>query len=179
MLKGFVRSKFFNLVMIYLGWILCIQQVVDGHPYRGILAVICVLAVHFLIAATRKSDLKMLLTMAALGTALDSFYIALGIIEYVGGYSSWIAPLWITALWALLSISIGHSLAWLKGHWFIEAAAGAIGAPLTYLAAVNVGAGHFTAPLWIALGTIGAAWFLILPLLFHLSTVYAHQGEKS
>lgn len=177
MLKGFFRSKLFNFILVYLGWILCLQQVIQGHPYRGAVAATLVICFHFLIATTRKSDLKLLLTMALMGTILDTCYIALGIIKYHGTYFPWMAPLWITILWGLLSLSIGHSLAWLKGHWLIEGSFGAVGAPLTYLAAVKAGAAQFTSPLWIALLTIGGAWFFVLPLLFKLSTFYARQGE--
>jgi hypothetical protein len=169
----------FNIALAYGGWVLSLHEVIHGRPYSAVLAVVPFILIHFATTQEKLPDLKLLLTMALLGTVLDSLYIALGLIHYNGGYSPYIAPLWVTALWALLSISINHSLSWLQDNLWMASLFGAIGAPISYLAAIKLGAGTLTAPPWLVLTAIGLAWSLLFPALFKLSAAFHPYGCDS
>jgi len=103
-----------------------------------------------------------------LGFALDALPVTLGWIRYSGseGLPSWMAPLWIAALWWSFVPLFPGALAWMRGRMPVAIGFGAIGAPLSYLGGERLGALEMTerlpALLWIAL-----VWGVLTPLLTH------------
>ena len=95
-----------NGAFFYAGWLVCMHQAPTEHPFLGPLFVAVIIAFHLLSTSLKRVDLILVVSLALLGTLIDSLYIAAGMITYEGGYSccSWLAPLWITSLFALYAI---------------------------------------------------------------------------
>ena len=88
------------------------------------------------------------------------------------GQESWLnqSPTtpWIAALWFLFATLPYHSLGWLRGHWKLAFALGAIGGPLSYLGGVRMGAVEVgPEPLWTWIG-LGVEYAVITPAMLAL-----------
>ncbi|MGZ3634017.1 MAG: DUF2878 domain-containing protein [Parachlamydiaceae bacterium] len=165
MLMSFIKW-FINAGLFYLGWLVCMYQATGSYPYLGPLVVLAILLNHFLILKGDRADLILCLTLGAIGTLIDTIYIAIGMLKFEGGYDQFplLAPLWMTSLWALYAISVNHSLQWLNWSVFLAAGMGAMGAISSYLVGIKLGA---VDPLWgetTCFAIIGSVWAIVVPL---------------
>ncbi|MBA3238851.1 MAG: DUF2878 domain-containing protein [Parachlamydiaceae bacterium] len=157
---------FFNALFFYIGWLVCMYEAVGKYPLIGPLVVGGILIYHFIVTNEKKSDLIICLALAFLGTIVDSVYVAIGMLEYQGGFEYFpnIAPLWITSLWVLYGTSVNHSLKWMRCSVFVAAAMGAGGAISSYLAGLKLEAVNFLWEEWLVLTVIGTVWAIVVPL---------------
>lgn len=180
-MRRFFSGRIFNGFLAYAGWLLCIHAVANQHPWWAIGAVAIVLIVHMINTPTFLIDIKLLAVMAVVGTLLDTSYIHAGLLQYKGGYPgiNWLAPAWVTSLWALFSISFNHSLRWLEGYWPISALFGAVGAPMTYIVVVKMNAAQWEAPQFLVLTVLAVIWSILFPMLFSFNRWLRQNGNHS
>ena len=135
-------KNLFNLIGFQVCWWLCILGVRFQFPFLGPVCMVVFLLIHCFGFRVEKSELKLILLVSLIGTLIDSMLAYSGIVEYEGTYSSleWLAPLWITAMWAGFASTVNHSLAWLKERPFITITMGFIAGPVAYLTAEKFGA---------------------------------------
>jgi hypothetical protein len=107
--------------------------------------------------------------LALAGTLLDSLQVAIGAIRFAGSWTSWLAPLWITALWAHFATALGSRERLAAGRRWRLALLGAVGGPLAYWGGVRIGAAVFPEGMAFAFVTLGAEWALALPLAVRLA----------
>lgn len=155
-----------NAGFFYLGWLVCLYQATGPYPYIGPAVVLAILVCHFIVFKGDSADLILCLSLAAIGTLVDTLYALAGMFVFAGGYESFpfLAPLWITSLWALYAISVNHSLQWLRWNIFLSAGMGAAGAISSYLVGIQLGA---IEPLWgetLCYIVIGSVWAFVVPL---------------
>lgn len=161
---------FFNAFFFYLGWLVCMYAAVGEYPILGPLVVGGILLYHFVVSKEKKSDFILCITLAVLGTIVDTLYMAIGMISYKGGYFNFpsIAPLWIVSLWVLYGTSVNHSLKWMRCNVFVAAILGAAGAISSYLVGVELGAVKFLWETDLALTVIGIVWAIVVPSSLYL-----------
>lgn len=151
-----------NLALFQLGWLACVVGAAAGRPWLGVGVVGIVLGVH-VIGPGRPNELPLVAASAALGIVADSALRASGLVLYAAAWSpSWLAPVWIVAMWANFAITLDHSLSWLSRRPFLAAALGALGGPLAYVAGSRLGAVELRP--W-SLAALAAIWAVALPLL--------------
>lgn len=157
-----------NSGLFYFGWIYTIKSVLDGSPLKGVLVSFLIVACHLWRSKERRFEILLMVTFPLLGSLFDTALSLLGILTYEGTYRTvpWIAPLWVTALWALFATSLNHSLAWVGRAWWLASACGAIGGTLSYLAVIKAGAAHFAIAEPYGIASLALAWALILPLCY-------------
>jgi len=157
--------RILNFLMFYLGWGFCLTGVVTGRPFFGPIIVAFFLLYHLIQERFKLSEIVIIVTISIFGTALDTIYLNIGMIDYKAGYLSvpWLAPMWVTAIWALFSMSVNHSLVWLRVNFLLASVFGCGGGALSYFAAVRVGAATFYPSTWVVLLIIGAVWSLLMP----------------
>lgn len=157
---------FTNAGFFYLGWLICMHQAKGPHPYLGPLAVLGILIYHFIVTKDRWADAILCLSLALLGTIIDTIYILTGVFSFEGGYNHFpsIAPLWITSIWMLYAISINHSLSWMRYNILLAAGMGAGGAISSYIVGVKLGAAHPLLGPYASLIVVGCIWAVITPL---------------
>jgi hypothetical protein len=158
-----------NFVAFQIGWFSSVVGASRGWTFLGPAVVLAIVVYHVARSHEPVRELKFLVVVALLGTAVDSFFAASGLVVYRGGHAiAWIAPAWITAMWANFGTTIHASLGWLAKSYSLAAVFGAVGGPLTYAAAARLGAAEINESWW-GLAALGLAWGIVLPFLFWLS----------
>lgn len=146
-------------------WFACVLGAAHGQVAAGVMAVAAVVLLHLAVSPARAADLALTVLAMLVGLAWDSAMVRQGWVQYASpGPLPQLAPIWILALWALFATLLRGPLAWLHGRPLLAAVLGAIGGPLSYLAAVRLGAGSFPDPA-VALAVLGAGWAVMTPAL--------------
>ena len=157
---GFVQFCVFQAA-----WFACVLGAAHDQAAIGVASVALVVLIHLGLSKHRATDLALTTFAILLGLAWDTWMLRGGWVIYAsqGPSSAW-APAWILALWALLATLLRGPLSWLHGRPLLAAALGAVGGPMSYLAAVRLGAGQFPDPAQ-ALVVLAAGWAVMTPLL--------------
>jgi hypothetical protein len=162
----YLTWSFFWMVLIQyvlfkISWLVAAWGAIDGPPwsYWGALPFLGFLGLHVLYTK-RLWELWFALSVAILGTGIDSIYNATGLIDYNGTYPvlSFLGPIWITAMWAGLAVCYDHSLKMLIGRPVWTFAVGAIFGPLAYLSGKGMGAIRFAYDDWTMMAILAAPW---------------------
>ncbi|AAY94375.1 DUF2878 domain-containing protein [Pseudomonas protegens] len=152
-----------NALLFQLGWFIC---VLSGDSLWLLLGVAILLA-HLHWIGRWADEGPMIVGIALIGIALDSFLSWLGVFQFQ--QVSLLVPLWLMLLWALLAITLRHGLAWSARPWWLGCVLGALGGPLSYYAGGRLAGVTFpygTGPTLLGLGLL---WALLLPLLHVLA----------
>ena len=158
-----------NFVLFQLGWFACVLGAAQGYPWAGTLVAVAIVAWHIRSAARPAAEVSLLVQVVLIGAVWDSLLVMLGWIAYPSGtLLTGTAPHWILALWALFATSLNVSMRWLKGRWLLAALMGGVCGPLSYWAAVRLGAVQFVHPAQVIVA-LAVGWALIMPALMLLS----------
>ena len=157
-----------NIVGFYIGWWGCILGSSNGYPYIGPLLTIVFIIFHgnFFMISTK--EIQLIVIVGLVGTFVDSCLFLSKFFIYAGAYSDnlFIAPLWITAMWAGFAATINHSMTFFQGKWLLMVIAGAIFGPAAYYTGEGFGAISFQLTPLLSLLIIGAVWAVAMPVVF-------------
>jgi hypothetical protein len=168
-----VTSRVFaiaNLVAFQAVWFAAVIGAANGMPWAGPIAAVVFAAAHFVWTSDRAGDFRLLLIALPMGLAADSLLAATGLLRFDSPWpSEHLAPAWILAMWAGFALTLNHSMAFLRGRWWLSLLFGLIGGPLAYWgAATGFGAVEFGESPAVALAVLAIVWGLALPLLYAL-----------
>lgn len=168
-MKRLIAGRLFNSALFYIAWLVCIDQATGPHPYWGPILIGFLLVFHFIYSKERLLEFVLIASVAAFGTVLDSIYIHLGWITYIGGYENFsgIIPLWMTSLWAFYATTINHSLIWAKRSLWFMVVLGGLGGAASYSVAFKLQAAILHVPVIFMLSVIGVVWAVVFPLTFY------------
>lgn len=134
----------------------------------GLPAVVCAsiyIAIHFLLIGKRKKEfilVSKIFGMGLIGEALVSF---LGIYTFVSKpLISFMAPLWLIALWIAFACTVNHSLKLVITKPKFSVPVGMVMGPFTYLSGQSLGVLNFN----LSIGGIGAfamIWAVYMSLI--------------
>lgn len=117
-----------------------------------------------------KAGIRLMIGVLILGFLVESAFIALGAIGYVGtaifGFGP---PLWIMAMWLAFATLPHGCLDWLRGKWLLQIVLGGLTGPLSYLAGAKLGGATLYGPVLQSLAIIGIGWAIALPMIFGLA----------
>ncbi len=156
-----INSRYFfwvNLLLFQLGWFAAIL----GGNLVAALFILPALSWHFFYSPCKKDDLLAVLICLALGICHDSLLLHLNLLV-IPEYPLF-PPMWLILLWALLGATLNHSLRWIYERPIIAAVSGAIAAPLSYLAGVNLSIAEWAGSLRQVIFIIAIIWLFLLPL---------------
>jgi hypothetical protein len=127
-----------------------------------------------------RADLRMLVIGVLVGLVFEPLLIGSGLIVYALQPSEGWVPAWILFLWGGFAINFNHCLAWLQGRWWFAALFGLLGAPLSVLAGVSLGAAQAPVGLVPLAVVYGIAWGVMMPLLAWAAWYFAPpiNGDK-
>jgi len=146
-------------------WFACVLGAAHGRVAAGLMAVAAVVLLHLAMSPARAAYLTLTVLAMLVGLVWDSWMVRQGWVQYASpGPLPHLAPIWILALWALFATLLRGPLSWLHGRPLLAALLGGVGGPLSYLAAVRLGAGSFPDPA-SALAALGAGWAVMTPVL--------------
>lgn len=147
-----------NVLVFQVGWLVCILC----GSFWACAYTCAVIVFHFFISPQRLNDAVAVLVALLLGFSHEMLLFHGGYIQFVESTS--LPPLWLLCLWALLGITLNHSLVWIYSRPLWSALLGAIAAPLSYLAGVNLSSAEWSSPLLVVLPIIAVLWLVVLPL---------------
>lgn len=157
-----------NAALFQCGWFACVM----GGNGPWLLVGLAALGVHLLWTTTVSQEGQALLAVTLLGTLIDTLLRTFGVFHF--SQPGPLIPFWLILLWALLSTTLGHCLAWSARPWWRASLLGAIGGPLSYYAGsqlAGVSFGYGTTPSLIGLALL---WALLFPVLHALVRQLAH-----
>ena len=162
-----------NFILFQLAWFACVLGAAKAMPWLGVGVTLIILGWHFYRAKQAKPEITLMFTALFIGAIFDQSMLTLQLIEYQAhGWSTWLVPVWILALWLAFASTLNVSLAWMHDRYLAALLFGAAGGPLAYLAAEKLGAvtvSSASAYIALALG-----WGVITPLL--VRTAKRHNG---
>lgn len=146
-------------------WFACVLGAAHGQALWGVAAIVLVVLVNLVLSDRRAEALTLTALAVLIGLAWDTWMLRQGWVRYAapGPLPQW-APGWILALWALFATLLTGPLSWLHGRPLVAAALGAVGGPMSYLAAVRLGAGQFP-DVPLAMAVLAVGWGVMTPML--------------
>lgn len=164
-----VLLSLLNVIFFYSGWIICLWGAKAGMGWVGVVFTLAVLGFHYCFVKDAKKDFALAVIVVIMGTFLDSCYQNWDWIRYKSPNRllPFMAPLWVSSLYALLAININHGLAWLNHRPYLAALLGAWGAVTSYITGERIGAAEFLSE-W-TIYSIGAIWIFFFPFLFWIN----------
>ena len=158
-----------NLVLFKAGWLACVLGAANGLAWLGPAAVGLIALEHLRTAFAPSREVLLLLAAGAVGLIWESALVTLEVLRYDAGmFSSAVAPYWILAMWVLFATTLNIGLKWVKRHWLLAAAAGAVGGPMAFFGGERLGA-VILDDATVSLAVIGIGWAVLLPVLASLS----------
>jgi hypothetical protein len=143
----------FNLVLFQLLWF---TAVLGRESWLWLLALL--LIAHVLLCSDRKAELKIMLLCGGIGSAVDIALTLAGAFVFTPEPSALPIPIWLIALWLGFAATLRHSLSYLLERPAIAAAAAGLTAPLSYFAAMRLGAVDFGFGTPLTLILLGVLW---------------------
>ncbi|MFC1556926.1 DUF2878 domain-containing protein [candidate division KSB1 bacterium] len=161
----------FNVIGFKLSWVACVLGAVAGYSYVGPVLMAAYVIINTRLFGFQRSEILFLLFAAVIGTVIDSLKSSTGFITYTGGYAniSWIAPLWITALWLGFAATLNHSLGWLRDNTILAFVIGAVFGPLAYIGGSKIGGITLNFPIPVTVFVLSLIWGTIMPSFYLLS----------
>jgi hypothetical protein len=158
-----------NVAVFQAAWFGCVSLAARGAPAGAVAVVAAAVLLHLALADQRRADVLLVVVALAVGLVWDTLAQRAGWIAYASpGPIAGVAPAWILALWALFATTLREPLRWMHGRPWLAVAFGAVGGPLSYLAAARMGACRFDDPV-ASLLVLGAGWAVMTPLLVGLA----------
>lgn len=155
--------------------------------YGGILDLALLAVLPALAAATwhvvlmrhqARSELKLFAAVLVLGLVVETAFVTLGTITYIGSpLYVFGPPLWILAMWLAFATLPNGCLNWLHGKRLLQVVLGGLTGPLSYLAGGKLGGATLHEPILASLAIIGIGWALALPAIFWVADYL--RGEEN
>ena len=161
----------YNILGFKVCWWACVLGAVSNQKYLGPILVLIYLFIHLYIMSVelRKAEIYLLLFAAILGTFVDSVFLNFNLLTYEGSYAniSYIAPLWITAMWVGFTATLNHAFKKIIKKYYIQVILGLIFGPLAYITGNGLNAIIFNPDYSynLILFIIAIAWGISFPLL--------------
>jgi hypothetical protein len=165
-----LKSKILNILLHQAGWFACVLGAAHGRPWTGSAIALALIVMHLLLVKDRAREMRLLLSVAALGAVLDSIQGWLGVVQFRSGHIvGWLCPFWIILLWAQFGTLLHISLNWLTGRYILAGLLGLVGGPLAFFGGAQLGATTLHSDIRIALGALALEWALATPALLWLA----------
>ena len=162
-------------------WFQGIWWLVILFQNKAVIPVLGLILLWIVISPKRVEDIKLMGTVFLLGTVVDTLLTLGGLFifnETETLVSFWPIPIWLSLLWAAFAGTVYHSLTAFNGRMAVAALAGAIFAPLSYIAGAKFGAVELGASVVLSYIFIALVWSVIFPLCFYLSNRFeAKQAQ--
>lgn len=147
-------------------WLLILHQ-------NSAVWIVCLLVAGWLwFSPKRAADFKLMLILFFMGTAIDSVLTHTGFFIFEDRttlVAFWPIPIWLSLLWCAFAGTVYHSMTAFQGRLAVSALAGAIFAPLSYIAGANLGAVELGKSVLFTYLIVGIVWSIVFPFCFFLS----------
>ncbi len=165
-----------NIIGFNLAWLATVLGAAEGLPWAGPAALLVFAAFQLPASSRPRYDVTAILVFVTAGLVVDSFWSVTGLVQYASAWPSDIlAPVWLVALWGSFSLTLGHSLAWIRRRPVAAAVLGGIGGGFSYWVGAGLGAvqPNISAELYGVL--VGLSWAVVFPALISLTARAARR----
>ncbi|WP_146907351.1 DUF2878 domain-containing protein [Arenimonas daejeonensis] len=164
-----MRRVIANIVGNQCVWLCAVAGAGHGWAWPGVVAAAGYVLWQLAVAPHPRVEIRLVALALVVGLVVDGVAGSQGWLVYaVPQGVSWLAPVWILALWAAFAVMLTVSLKAFQTRLALASLLGGLGAPLAYLAAARGwGAVEFATPDWRGIAWLAFAWALALPLLLH------------
>lgn len=164
-----------NFLLFQTLWLSSVLGAAHGYTWAGpvCLGVFMVCHVSWLKHGAY-ADMLLMAICLFLGLLFDTASAYLGFVDFSLYDFKPITPLWLLCLWGGFSLTINHSISWVKKRLLLASCAGAIFGPLSYYAGWQAGAMLWLQPIAAAV-FISVSWALLMPSL----CILAKHFEKT
>ncbi len=150
--------KLINGLWFQAVWFTCVVWKQDGILIGGTLLLLGLL---FMRLSAREFVAATLITMG--GCLIDSILTGIGMFTFDNLSCRSCIPVWLVLLWAAFSLTLLSSLSYLQNRPGIAALAGAVAAPISYVAASELGAVALNEGALGSSVVLGLIWMMFLP----------------
>lgn len=165
-----------NAVGFNIVWAITVFGAAGGLAWAGPAALLIFAVIQLSIVARPRYDIAAMTVFATAGIVIDSAWSLSGAVSYAAPWpSTGFVPIWLVTLWAAFSLTIGHSLAWLRPRPVLAGVFGMLGGGFSYWVGARVGAVDPAIPHWLYGVLVGLCWAIALPALIRLTAVVAHR----
>jgi len=169
-----------NFVLFYAGWFACVLGLAWGWGWMGPLSAAVIVAVHLALRRSRRSEALAIAVVALLGPWVEGALALLGVARFGNPLDSfWVAMPSLVGLWAVFATTFDASLGWLTPRPLLAVVFAAIGVPLTYYGAGELGAVTLDENPWRWLVPVVLLWVVAFPGFLRLSAWIRHRFEPS
>ncbi|NVJ66789.1 MAG: DUF2878 domain-containing protein [Gammaproteobacteria bacterium] len=164
-LKNISLNKTINFVLFQGIWFACVLGAANGTMISAF--ILFAALIYWQLCPSNRSLADIIFTLILLPTGLliDSLWAWFQVVEYKESLPfNFLAPYWIGILWITFALSLNSSMKWVFDHPKLAIAFGALGGPLSYLAAERLGAIqiHNTK---LALPLLALSWGLVMGII--------------
>ena len=158
--------------VVNFAWFQGIWWLVILFQNQAVIPVLGLIALWLVLSSKRIKDIKLMSAIFVLGTLVDALLTYSGLFifnETEALLSFWPIPIWLSLLWVAFAGTVYHSLTVFKGRPVLASIAGAVFAPLSYIAGAKFGAVELGASILFSYIFIALVWSVVFPLCFYLS----------
>jgi hypothetical protein len=162
-------QKLLNWILFYGVWLAAVKGAAIGLLWLGPLVMFAAFVLHIYQSSSKRSDLILGSICLLLGAIFESLISGVGVVHFAG-YTpeSILAPAWVLALWVNISITINHSLSFLKERLWLASLLGAISGPLSYLGGLGMGAAS-AEDVSVFIIVYAVIWAIVIPIIFFVA----------
>jgi hypothetical protein len=158
-----------NFIGFYLAWI---GLVLVGNLFIPFAIGLIALHLSMVVKSSRLriAEVKLITSLVIVGVIVDNALTYFSVFNFPGNSSiNFIAiPLWLVVLWACFAATIAHSLKPIGHSRLLQAAIGAVFAPMSYVAGQKLGAVEFVYSFLNTYIVLAVVWAFLLILSFQL-----------
>jgi len=136
------------------------------------------LALHLALCRERGAELALLAAAAALGVAIDSMLTLAGVFVFDPTATVLPIPAWLVAIWLAFAATLRNALRFLLSRLPLAIVAGAVGGPLSYLAAARLGAVSLPLGTWPTAAVLALVWAFTMPALIMLARAIERRARE-
>lgn len=167
----------FHYTAYYLAWVVGVTTAAKGFDTLSVIFVLLITGIQvlwqFKIDHRTLGLWQMVVDFTLLGTAIDSIFAVLGIIQFhADPFAPMASPPWMMALWVNFAVVYYAVMSRFRTRYVLLGAASFVSFPFVYLACARMGAVSFPNGDLSAL-LYGIVWALLMPLSAYF---YERQG---
>jgi hypothetical protein len=163
-------NNLINLALFQGVWFLTVIGAANNSLLPGLICLTIFFAVHYYFSSTAGADSLLAIIAVCTGLAIETAFVQANLLIYPTG-TTYIAfvPVWVLILWANFSLIMNGCLSWLQGRYALAAVLAFLGAPLSYLGGVQLGAASVGTSLELLLLGVACTYAVITPFFLYLA----------
>lgn len=160
------HTSILNYFLYQAGWFACVLGAAAGWPRSGFLVAATLLAVHLMLSADRRRELRRIALAVTMGVLVEGLHITAGTYRFTSGtIVALLPPPWLLVMWAQMATTFEFSMRPVIARPAAAALFGAIGGPLAFLAGERLGAVTLDRPLAPGLALLAISWAIAMAAL--------------